>query len=414
MKHFFSSKILIFLLIFNFNQNTTLLPISSNAIYSNELGLIATFGFYYGIKEVQLLRAEISFDSPDIIFKEDPFGLGFDGIECTPETNCVITDGSKQVFNHKFGTFIKVNNAEIPLRLPDLQKSIKPVFNRIPFSLYSGKLIIQNVIGLNAKSPFWKYISTIYSVRFFTIKLETDFKMIKASEIYNQPENIYTKLTFFSELPSRIGYKETIDDVIGFNRVKIQYVNFNTEKEAVINISGNFLFKIASEEYSKIISEVKSEICPDRNNCFTVSDTFGNLSGKNKLLLKFSSIDESQMKMLFRVNIFVSDLFYIDSEKKIKFNFVEKIQSPAQEQSAVLELGLFFMRKCDVFVTYNDESGKHLISLAYKDTEYKRKFFNIYFYWSAFGAILLVGLTILLMTPMKVQSEMAWDHSLFI
>lgn len=388
--------------------------VSINAIYTFESELTPTFGIYYGHSSKQMVRVEFNFSTQQILFFEEN-DFGNSGIECSSDFGCEFTGEQEYVTEFKGEKYLKTSLAKIPVKLPQIMELENEIQKKLTFNLYQmGKYRIANVIGLGSKSRFWEYVSLKYQIPNFSIRLESNFKMNSVDQILQSYDQIYTKLQFFIEPNSTPGYRELLSNNIGFRSVKLVYGNISPlNKELVFSLNEPFIFKISPVDYLVLVEELKKEICPDPNQCESKTDLYGNLSGKSKLDFIFPLIDEFQSRKPFAVNFFVNELFYVNQQNKIAFNFgVLKLSSPKYAYSTV-ELGLLFLNKCVLEIGYSDNSKLLTLTISYKDFTKKQSVYFLYVCTSLFFSLLLVSLLAIFLGPSKTSSSQSYSNSVF-
>jgi hypothetical protein len=255
-----------------------------------------------------------------------------------------------------------------PLRLPfanhlEVSRNID-----LQFNLYRArKQRVRNVIGLAPQSNFWPYISHRFGQSSFKVSFYTDFKMRNVNDIYEFPEDIFTKIIFFDATEfATSGYREVVSDSLAFTTINLSFPGFGTvPKDPSFNFEQPFFFRLCKKDFQQLLDQVRFEICPDPKTCETGSDMFGNLSGKPKLSFIFPYTDDFHTKTPYRVDLLLSELVYVKSDQKIGYNFDFIGDSEDTYRAPRLELGLLFLNKVLLEVQYM-ASGRVVLSISDK------------------------------------------------
>lgn len=391
-----SSKFIL-LVLFQIVQSA-LKPVVLNAIYSLNQELIPTFGFYYGLQSLQMIRVEFDFSMQQIMMFED-VDYTMEGVECAPDFGCEISDQVEYVTDPKVGKMLPTSVAQLPLKLPYTTDADGDRKYSLRFNLYRGrKMKARNVIGLHAKSEFWEYIGRRYGKSCYNMRLAVECKSKEVDHLLEFPEDIHTKITVFDEFEtSDQMYRETITDEIAFSSIQVSYgLISQLTKQPVFSLNQPYLFRINEREYNQFVSQLKEQICVDPKTCETETDMFGNLSGKERLSFVFSTSDEP-LKTSFKLDFFVRDMIFIGENKKIKYNFAPFPDYVTGNFNSIIELGLLFLTRCNLQLMVSRNS-KMVLTISERTMQVQPKIYHAYLIVSA---VLSVAVTFLIICGLE-------------
>lgn len=388
----------IILLLFGVVRNA-LRPVVLNAIYSLDQELIPTFGFYYGLQSLQMIRVEFDFAMQQIVMFED-IDFTMEGVDCVPEFGCEMSDLVEYIADPKVGKMVPTTVARFPLKFPCTTDAEGDQRYGLRFNLYRGrKMKVRNVIGLHARSPFWEYVSRRYGKSCYTLKLTVDCKSREVDRLLEFPEDIHTQITVFDEFEASDQiYRETITDELAFSSIQVSFgLISQLSKQPVFSINQPYLFRINEREYLQFVGQLKEQICVDPKACETENDMFGNLSGKGRLSFLFSTTDEP-LKTSSKIDFFVRDMIFIGEDKRIRYNFASFTEySTANNVNSVIELGLLFLTRCNLQLMVS-RTGQMTLAVSERTRRVEPRVHRVYL---AVAALLSVAITAALVCSLE-------------
>ena len=151
---------------------------------------------------------------------------------------------------------------------------------------------------------------------------------------------------------------------------------------------------------------VKRVICLDPNNCESDSDMYANFYSKEKLAIVFRD-DYSPISEAMTFEFAITDLFFISKKGAIGFNIVG-YAAPDSNQHYII-LGLKFLNKCNLMLTYNQQESNFDLILFEKRRDADDNL-NLFVLFSVFAAS-LISLFVIEKTKPGIEIDRALSSS---
>lgn len=411
-----------FLFGFAFVNSSEVPPIKIIPVYTSEFdALQSSFVFYYGnTEEEDSFESSLNlfYDESIFLAKTDEFS---NGIKCITSNDCFKTGYQENIYDPVHLTLLPTEVISMNMRFPLLNDHYSQRNIHFRTHLYSGKKLKNSVISLKPKSNFWIFLCEKYQTSLIKLVIESDLKFKNKEYIIDHPKSVTTEFTFFQSF----GSAELHGDIARFDlTTEIQVDNMflslqktNLVFQTTFNFEEPYIFLVSPIKFAMFKSIVSAIICPDPNVCLKQSDLYGNIPNREKLIFDFPKEKMSSQNLKFKESLAFSfrieELFYVDKHSQIQFNFgISKRFSGGKDQEISIEMGLIFLNKCRLALSYSEITQKMTLKIAPRLMTMTRLILDFWIYLSILVSFLIVCFIIFLTKPLDNKSfRTSWTES---
>lgn len=329
--------------------------------------LSCTFPVFYGYihENLDQFCAKIDFYYDKSILISDD--LNPKGITCSQDFLCAFKDKVSFIVENINHNLISVHEAGAPIYLSPFLGSLSPyALPKFQFYLNSadGHFTDINSIGIKPGSDFWPYLSLAYRASRVFIMFQTSFTFRNTQELVASPLQIETQLVLFPKLNQNLEYQAFGVDELVAKGVTLSIKGLDIVLEAVFSYDDPMIFRTCEMGFGKVVSQLNQIICVNPSKCETRNDLFVNFSVKDKLSIIFPSNVTDFNARAMTVEFSAAELFDLDTNDNIVYNFGKYLKKSDRQSSFVL--GLLFLRKVNLLIQYHDSTNSFDLFLQQK------------------------------------------------
>jgi len=371
-------------------------PIVLKAEYTQKYSWLTwTFPFFYGYIHENLdqfiARVDFHFDK-SILISDD---LNPKGITCSHDFECSYLEKETFIVENSNHKLISTHQAGVPMYFNPFLGSLQPyALPKFPFylNLKDPNYKEMNTIGLAPGSDIWPYLALTYRSDRIFLQFQTNFKETNYKGLLSNMAVIESTMTLFPNLDSRLLYQSSDIDMISAKGILLEVLGLSLAFEGVFSYEDPFIFRACTSVYDEVVTQVSRIICKDFKSCQKADDLNPKYDVEQKLSLTFSNNARSGQIKDMKIDFGIADLFSVDSDGLIVFNFGEYRHIEERQNSIIL--GLLFLRRVNLFIEYSDINKSLDLYMSLREIRQSQMIFTFFLIaslvFSAFATLFLV------------------------